>query len=77
MISKVECDGVCICIVYPTLWPGGTAEFVDHPALSIVPSVFMSESVRFLWLRHGHGGLPPRPRGFFKVGLEVPQLFLN
>ncbi len=28
MIPKVERDGVCICMVYPTLWPGGTAECV-------------------------------------------------
>ena len=41
-------------ILLLSLWPGGTAEFVYHPALSIVPSVFMS--VRFLWLRR----LPPR-----------------
>ena len=46
MIPKVDHNGVCICIVYPTLWPGGTADVVYHPALSIVPSVFMS--VRFL-----------------------------
>jgi len=25
MIPKVDRNGVCICIVYPTLWPGGTA----------------------------------------------------
>ena len=27
MIPKVDSDhnGVCICIVYPTLWPGGSA----------------------------------------------------
>jgi hypothetical protein len=48
MISKVECDGVCICMVYPTLWPGGTAECVYRPPLRLVPSVLMS--VRFLWL---------------------------
>jgi hypothetical protein len=56
MIPKVDHNGVCICILYPTLWSAGTAEFVYHPALSIVPSVFMS--VMFLWLR----GL--QPRGF-------------
>ena len=48
MISKVECDGVCICMVYPTLWPGGTAECVYRPPLSLVQAVSMS--VRFLWL---------------------------
>ena len=48
MISKVECNGVCICMVYATLWPGGTAECVYRPPLSLVPSVLMS--VRFLWL---------------------------
>ena len=52
MIPKVNHNGVCICIVYPMLWSGGTAEFVYHPGLSIVSSVFMS--VRFLWFR----GLP-------------------
>ena len=38
MISKVDHNGVGICIVYPTLWTGGTAEFVYGPALNIVPS---------------------------------------
>jgi hypothetical protein len=54
MIPKVNHNGVCICIVYPMLLSGGTAEFVHHSALSIVSSVFMS--VKFLWFR----GLPPR-----------------
>ena len=48
MIPKVERNGVCICMVYPTLWPGGTAECVYRPPLRLVPSVLMS--VRFLWL---------------------------
>jgi hypothetical protein len=57
MIPKVNHNAPVyhgICIVYPMLWSGGTAEFVYHPGLSIVSSVFMS--VRFLWFR----GLPPR-----------------
>jgi hypothetical protein len=35
---------LCICMVYPTLWPGGSAECVYRPPLSLVPSVFMSFS---------------------------------
>ncbi len=44
MIPKVDRNGVCICMVYPTLWPGGSAECVYRPPLSLVPSVFMSVS---------------------------------
>ena len=35
MIPKVERNGVCVCMVYPTLWPGGTAECVYRPPLSL------------------------------------------
>jgi hypothetical protein len=37
MIPKVDRNVVCICMVYPTLWPGVTAECVYRPPLSIVP----------------------------------------
>jgi hypothetical protein len=49
MIPKVNHNGVCICIVYPMLLSGGTAELVYHPALSSVSSVFMSVKF-FFWL---------------------------
>ena len=62
MIPKVDRNGVCMCMIYPTLWPGGTAECVYRTPLSLVPSVLMS--VSFLWLR----GLPPR--GFFGCGFR-------